>query len=151
MNAEPRRTRAAPRRARVVLILAGAYNLAWGGAVIIAPNAGFALMDLDPPTYPQIWQCLGMVVGVYGVGYLIAASDPWRHWPIVLVGLLGKIFGPIGFVYYAAIGQFPWSFGWTIITNDLLWWPWFVAILLGARRRAAADAANADDAPGAGS
>ena len=39
------------------------------------------------PRYPQIWQCVGMIVGVYGVGYLVAASDPLRHWPIVLVGM----------------------------------------------------------------
>ena len=38
-----------------------------------------------------------MIVGVYGIGYAIASTDPLRHWPIVLVNSLGKIFGPIGF------------------------------------------------------
>ena len=84
-----------------------------------------------------------MVIGVYGVGYLCASRDPLRHWPIVLVGLLGKIFGPIGFAWSAARGAIDWSFGWTILTNDLLWWWPFGGILLAAHRasRRGSDAA----------
>jgi hypothetical protein len=70
-----------------------------------------------------------MIVGVYGIGYGIAAYDSARHWPIVLVGLLGKIFGPIGFVWAATQGELPWSAGATILTNDLIWWIPFALIL----------------------
>ena len=76
-----------------------------------------------------------MVIGVFGIGYLAASRDPLAHWPITLVGLLGKVFGPIGFVYFASAGQFPWSFGWTILTNDLIWWIPFGLILYGSWRR----------------
>ncbi|MFM7806990.1 MAG: alkyl hydroperoxide reductase, partial [Planctomycetota bacterium] len=63
-----------------------------------------------------------------------------RHWPIVLVGMLGKIFGPIGFAWTASRGAIPWHFGGTILTNDLLWWAPFGMILLAAHRRSAAEA-----------
>jgi len=116
----------------ITLLLAAAYNLLWGGVVVARPNLAFGLVGLERPLYPQIWQCVGMIVGVYGVGYAVAAFAPLRHWPIVLVGLLGKIFGPIGFVQAASSGVFPWSFGWTIITNDLVWWIPFALILHGA-------------------
>ncbi|MHC5044925.1 MAG: alkyl hydroperoxide reductase [Planctomycetota bacterium] len=133
------------------LRLAGVYNLLWGAAVVAAPTWGFELAGLAPPRYPSIWQCVGMVVGVYGVGYLAAAPAPLRHWPIVLVGLLGKVLGPIGFLLTAARGELPWGFGWTIVTNDLVWWVPFALILHAAwragraerkdrRRRPAADA-----------
>jgi peroxiredoxin len=89
---------------------------------------------MQPPRYPQIWQCVGMIVGVYGIGYLVAARSPYRHWPIVLVGLLGKILGPIGFLQAALTGTLPWLWGTTILTNDLLWWIPFTAILYGAFR-----------------
>jgi peroxiredoxin len=79
-----------------------------------------------------------MIVGVYGVGYLVASRDPWRHWPIVLVGLLGKVFGPMGFVLAASRGELGWSLGWTIITNDLVWWAPFGVILWGALSQAQA-------------
>ena len=112
-----------------VLVMAGVYNLFWGGWVILQPLALFEWLSLTPPIYPQIWQCVGMIVGVYGLGYLIAAADPIRHWPIVFVGLLGKILGPIGFVSAAAQQTLPWSWGWIIVFNDLIWWVPFAAIL----------------------
>ena len=68
---------------------------------------------------------------VYGVGYLAAATNPYKHWPIVLVGLLGKVLGPIGFFSAALSGTLPWSWGVTIITNDLIWWAPFGLILYG--------------------
>lgn len=127
---------APPRWMQRWLVAAGLYNLLWGVPVILAPDLPFELVGMDPLPDPgrAIWQCLGMVIGVYGVGYLCAARDPLRHWPIVLVGLLGKIFGPIGFVWSASRGAIDWSFGATILTNDLLWWWPFGAILLAARR-----------------
>lgn len=111
------------------LIAAGLYNLLWGAWVVLFPNAGFSLIGIDPPRYPEIWQCVGMIVGVYGIGYLAAARDPLRHWPIVLVGLLGKLFGPIGFLQAATTGALPWIAGLTILTNDLIWWVPFSIIL----------------------
>ncbi len=114
---------------RSVLIAAGVYNLLWGAVVVFFPAALFRFAEMELPRYPQIWQCVGMIVGVYGIGYLVAASDPLRHWPITLVGLLGKVFGPIGFAGALLNGTLPLAFGATIITNDLIWWIPFAAIL----------------------
>jgi len=122
-----------------VLWAAAIYNLLWGSFVILFPALPFRWACIEPPNYPEIWQCLGMVVGVYGVGYAIAAANPLRHWPIVLVGLLGKILGPIGFLNAAWQGRLPWKAGWTIVANDLIWWLPFSAILLIALRGAGAE------------
>jgi len=119
---------------KYVLLAAGAYNLLWGAFAIIAPNALFRLLEMELPRYPGFWQCIGMIIGVYGIGYAIAAFDPMRHWPIVLVGLLGKVFGPIGFLMTAATGELPWRFGWSIFTNDLIWIVPFAIILWEAFR-----------------
>lgn len=127
-----------PTWARLALQAAGVYNLLWGAWVILFPMMIFDLIAADRPRYPEIWQCVGMIVGVYGIGYLIAASDPRRHWPMVLVGLLGKIFGPIGFIYALEQGVFPWQFGLNIITNDLIWWLPFLLILWDAYKHSSA-------------
>jgi hypothetical protein len=119
---------------RTVLRLAGAYNLLWGAFVIVWPQELFRRAGMTPPNYPEIWQCVGMVVGVYGVGYLIAAMDPMQHWPIVLVGFLGKLLGPIGFLDAALHHRLPWIAGWVNVTNDLIWLPPFAAILWCAWR-----------------
>lgn len=81
------------------------------------------------PQYPEIWQSVGMIVGVFGIGYLIAAFNPIRHWPIVLVGFLGKVFGPIGFIKAVSTGALPLSSAWITLTNDLIWWIPFGLIL----------------------
>jgi peroxiredoxin len=117
---------------KYVLIVAGIYNLVFGAAVILFPSFAFNMAGMELPRYPQIWQCVGMVVGVYGIGYLIAARDPCRHWPIVLVGLAGKLLGPIGLVFAAAQGEFPQFWGTIILFNDLIWWFPFGAILFEA-------------------
>ncbi|HZH89612.1 MAG TPA: hypothetical protein VEX70_03220 [Pyrinomonadaceae bacterium] len=127
-----------PRWMTWTLYAAGAYNLAWGAFVVLLPLAFFRWAGAAPPNYPQIWQCLGMVVGVYGVGYAIAARDPFRHWPIIFVGLLGKLLGPIGFLQTAARGDWPWALGWLNVTNDLIWLVPFALILRAAYRHSRA-------------
>jgi hypothetical protein len=120
-----------------VLLAAALYNLIWGGFIVLLPFAFFDWLGMERPNYPEIWQCVGMIVGVYGIGYGLAARDPMTHWPMVLVGLLGKIFGPIGFVEAVARGVFPLAFGLNIVTNDLIWWVPFGLILLRAWRQGA--------------
>lgn len=116
-----------------ILLAAAVCNIAWGTFAILSPLTLFRWCGLDPlPIYPELWQCVGMIVGVYGVGYAIAASDPFRHWTIVLVGLLGKIFGTVGFIGSVISGRLPLAMGWTIVTNDLIWWIPFGLILRNA-------------------
>lgn len=133
-----------PRWMTYVLLAAAIYNLAWGGWVLLRPMDLFDLTGIDRPLYPGIWQCVGMIVGVYGVGYAIAARDPYRHWPIVLVGFLGKTFGPIGMAYQWLLlppgspGRLPIQWGLVNITNDLIWWLPFAVILFQAFKAASA-------------
>jgi peroxiredoxin len=138
----------------IVLTLAGVYNILWGALTVLYPAWLFDLTGLDAPAYPFIWQCVGMIVGVYGLGYWIAASDPFRHWPIVLVGFLGKIFGPMGYiqgvfladapVIGAITNEVPVEFGVALITNDLIWWVPFAMILWGAAKAAHAPEGDAE-------
>ena len=114
------------------LKLAGIYNILFGIWVIGWPNAWFEISGMEVPRYPFLWQCIGMIVGVYGLGYLVASKSPLKHWPIVLVGFLGKVFGPIGFLWAAAQGELPWQAGWIIILNDLVWLVPFAMILWAA-------------------
>ena len=122
-------THPTPAWMRLTLQLAGVYNLLWGTWVVLFPHQFFDWTGLEQPNYLSIWQSVGMIVGVYGLGYYIAAYNPVRHYPIVLVGFLGKLFGPIGLVMYAFQGQLAWAFGWVNVTNDLIWLIPFALIL----------------------
>jgi peroxiredoxin len=120
---------------RHVLLAAGAYNILWGALAVVFPHVMFDWLGMARPNYPQFWQCIGMIVGVYGIGYAIASTDPARHWPIVLVGLLGKVLGPLGMVQALWTGALPWAFALNCVFNDLIWWVPFALILRHAWRR----------------
>ena len=113
----------------LVLKVASIYNIIWGAWVVLFPLHFFDLVGMEHPIHLVISQGMGMVIGVYGLGYWWASYSPVRHWPIVAVGFLGKIFGPAGFVMNYLQGTIPGSFGYTLITNDLIWWIPFGLIL----------------------
>ncbi|MFL2915325.1 MAG: alkyl hydroperoxide reductase [Nitrospinia bacterium] len=113
----------------ITLRLAAVYNVLWGMVAVLFPVQCFEFFGMQVPLYPQLWQCIGMIVGVYGVGYWLAADNPMVHWPIVLVGFMGKVFGPIGFSMALINEEFPLKFGLNIIFNDLIWWIPFFLIL----------------------
>ncbi len=124
----------APGWMKFTLILAGIYNLIWGLITVAMPEFYFQFSGMPLTNYPEIWQCVGMIVGVYGIGYIIAAFDPYKHWPIILVGLLGKVLGPFGYINAYYKGSFTLTAGITNITNDLVWWIPFTIILFKAYR-----------------
>ncbi len=112
------------------LMAAGIYNLIWGAISIFIPEMQLHMMGIETtPMVLILWKCIGMIVGVYGLGYCIASIDPKQHWPIVFVGLLGKLFGVVGMTYYIFAGTVPFEFGLTCCLNDLIWIPAFYLIL----------------------
>ena len=114
------------------LLAAAAYNALWGTWVGLFPRASFDLLGMTAPVYLPLWQSVGLMVGCYAIGYFIAAFDPYRGWPLVLVGFIGKVLGPLGMVYAVLSGQLPLAFAWNNITNDVIWWIPFFLILRGA-------------------
>jgi hypothetical protein len=111
----------ADRLFRIAFALAGCYNLAFGLWAAIWPLAFFDWFQIPSPRYPGIWACLGMVVGVYGLLYWYAAWKLETAWPIIAVGLLGKVLGPIGMVMSFG-DDWPRRLGMICVYNDLIWW-----------------------------
>jgi hypothetical protein len=62
-----------------------------------------------------------MVVGVYGLLYWYAAWKLEAAWPIIAVGLLGKVLGPIG-MFTSFSDDWPRRLGMICVYNDLIWW-----------------------------
>ena len=54
---------------KTVMRLAAVYNLLWGAWVVLFPLSFFRLTGMADPVHPMIWQGMGMVIGVYGLGY----------------------------------------------------------------------------------
>jgi hypothetical protein len=121
---------------RLIFTLAAIYNIAFGLWACLWPRAFFSSLEMAPPNYPGIWQCLGMIVGLYGVLYASAAWCLDRAKPIIAVGLAGKILGPIGLCLIIQSGEWPLRTFSLIVFNDLVWWLPFTLFLLESMRSA---------------
>jgi hypothetical protein len=106
---------------KITFIMAGIYNICWGLWVSLDPTWLFRFAEMPIPNYPEIFVCVGMIVGLYGVVYLEIARKPEKGFVLALVGFVGKILGPIGIIYYMFLGK------WTLpaiimnVTNDFIW------------------------------
>lgn len=131
------------------LYAAGAYNMLWGAWVVFFPASHWQVLGMAPPRYMALWQCIGMIVGVYGLGYAIAARDPVRHWPIIFVGLVGKVLGPAGLGWAVLTGQLPLRWGVINVFNDAIWWvPFALALRFAWAEQRKARIAAATSEPG---
>ena len=61
---------------RVTFAAAGVYNIVWGLYAVADPQWLFRLAGMPPSNTPQIFACLGMVLGLYGLLYLEVARRP---------------------------------------------------------------------------
>jgi hypothetical protein len=119
---------------RLIFTAAAAYNLLFGAWAALWPLSFFAHFDLAAPRYPSIWACLGMVIGLYGLGYAYAARRLDRAAPFIAIGLLGKLLGPAGWMVAVIGGEWPMRTITLILFNDVIWWVPFGLFLLEGTR-----------------
>ncbi len=111
---------AAPWQRRIIAI-AAVYNIIWGSIVIAFPELLWNLVGAPVPEPVALWRGLGAIIGAFGLGFLIAATDPYRHWLLIAVAAVAKSAGTIGFFWAASQGDLPWSFGWLVLVDDFAW------------------------------
>ncbi len=116
-------------------LAAALYNFFWGILVVVQPYFLFDVYDIPRPGDVSLWQVVGMFLLVYAPAYFWAARHPYRFRHFILIGLLGKLLGPLGFVYSYVAGHLPLAFGWILLTNDLIWWPAFGLFIWRAVKR----------------
>ncbi|MCO8122048.1 SelL-related redox protein [Stieleria sp. TO1_6] len=120
---------------RLVLLLGGLANLSWALLSLTIPGTVLNWSGLEnTATTILLWRCIGMIIGVYGIGFLIASRHPYRHWPIVLLGFVGKLLGAIGCLIAIPAITSATQAGWLILANEALWLVPFAVILWGALR-----------------
>lgn len=107
---------------QITFVLAGVYNICWGLVASAEPQWFFRVSNLPLINHPEIFQCLGMVIGLYGIIYLEVARHPEKGWLLAAVGLLGKVLGPIGLGVLIFSGKWPPATFILCLTNDFIWW-----------------------------
>lgn len=117
---------------KAILFAAAIYHLAWAIFAITFPESFFILAKIPVPQYIEMWQLVGLYTGVLGIGYLLAAFNPIRHWRIVLLGFTIKFIIALCFIN-SVLHQNENSIVYKMITfNHLIWLPLFALILYNA-------------------
>ena len=78
---------------------------------------------------------IGMLVGVYGYGYWVVSKYPRQYPQLALLGLAGKVLGPIGWAYHVFLHDIPAKTLLVNVFNDLIWIPFFIWYLLWIRKQ----------------
>jgi len=124
---------------RLVLRFAGTFNLLAGAAMISLYHEGYKLLEIPKPHLILPEQIMGVLVGLFGVGYHMVASRPIVNRNILVLGFWSKAISS-GFVFwYVAAGQLPlWSVA-AVTLSDLIYLPPFYMIWRHLSRLARAD------------
>lgn len=117
---------------RAVFLVAGIYNIAWGLYAAVDPQWLFRFARMPLLNHAEIFACLGMVIGLYGLLYLEVARVPERGWLLAAVGFTGKVLGPLGLAVLLWRGIWPPATLVLCITNDFIWWVPFAVYLRDA-------------------
>jgi hypothetical protein len=117
---------------RRVLLAAGLYHLAFAIWTNCWPHLWFDWIGMARPNHPLMWQGVGVIMGVLGIGMIIASKKPMEHWLIVLFGFIKFSLGVAGFSLAYMRNEIPLISIWMMGIDDLIWWAPFAAILWAA-------------------
>ena len=119
---------------RRVLLAAAIYHIAFAIWANCWPHLWFDWLGIDRPNHVLLWRGVGLVIGLMGVCFLVAAKNPIHHWLIVLIGFAKFNLGIAGFALEIFHGEIPLHSIWMMAVDDLVWWAPFAGILYASVR-----------------
>jgi hypothetical protein len=112
-----------------LLFAAGAYHLFFAVAAFAWPHLCFDLVGIARPNHAILWRAAGLLSAVFGIGFLIAARDPIRHWPLVFLGFAKATLVIVLLVTSIFAKELPAQSLWLAFFDDFIWWFPLAAIL----------------------
>jgi len=112
-----------------LLWFVGGYNLLAGVGMFCFYHEGFKLLGVEKPQLNLPIQLVGMLVGLFGVGYWMVASNPVENRNLLLLGFWSKALGSMLGVYYVCVGKLPTVFLAMLFFSDIVYLPPFYMIL----------------------
>ncbi len=122
---------------KYLLWFVGAYNILAGIGMIVFYHEGFRFLDVPKPELMLPLQIVGVLVGLFGVGYWLVAWNPLENRNILTLGFFSKFLGSILGVSYVVAGKLPLMFLVVLFFADIMYLPPFLAIMRRLYREAA--------------
>lgn len=125
---------------RQLLRFVAVYNVLAGIGMLFFYHEGYKLLGLTKPNLNLPIQLVGVLVGLFGVGYWLVAANPIENRNVLMLGFWSKALGSVLGLYYLAIGKMPLVFLPILFFADIIYLPPFVVILRRLYRLAAKSA-----------
>jgi hypothetical protein len=112
-----------------LLVFAGCYNLLVCLNLGVFYHEALRFFGLPKPQILLFVQLVGILVGLFGVGYLMVARHPVENRNLLLLGFLSKALGTALAVGYFLLGKVSIAFMILVVFSDLVYLPPFLVIL----------------------
>lgn len=103
------------------LTFIGIYNILLAVCMIFFTEQVFTFFHASDSDHLLVWKLLGLFVGLFGMGYLLAATNQYVHWPVILMGFTFNLSVTVGFLYYLFTAHLSWSISWIVLINTSIW------------------------------
>jgi hypothetical protein len=119
---------------KYLLWFVGGYNLLAGVGMLAFYHEGYKLLGVVKPQLNLPIQLVGILVGLFGVGYWLVAANPIENRNILMLGFWSKALGSVLGLYYWAAGRLPPLFIVVLFFSDIVYLAPFAVILRRLKR-----------------
>jgi small multidrug resistance pump len=129
---------------KYLLRFAAIYNLAASANMLFFYREGFETLGMAAPM--PIWpvQLLGLLVGLFGVGYWMVSVRPAHNRDLLLLGFWSKLLGSLLAIYHWRLDNVPNQFLGLVVISDIVYLAPFWMILWHLKRQSRGDSIAAE-------
>lgn len=109
------------KRINASIFISALYFIVWGLLVLIKPGLLHSVVVGEANTPLVFWDFMGIITLVLGIGLIIAAFDPFKHWLIVLMVTIFHLGVIAGFLVGYRAGMFSSAYLPFLFFNHFLW------------------------------
>jgi small multidrug resistance pump len=114
---------------KFVLRFVAVFNVLAGLFMLIGYHETYKIIGMNKPDISFPIQLVGILVGLFGVGYYLVAKNPIENRAVLLLGFWSKALGSCLGTYYVVRGQLPLQFVGVYFFADVIYLPPFYLIL----------------------
>jgi len=114
---------------RFLLVFAGCFNLLAGFSMVVFYHEGYRLLGLPKPQVVLPVQVMGVLVALFGVGYLLVARNPLENRHLLTLGFLSKALSSLLALASVAAGDLPLVFLPALFFADIVYLPPFYVVM----------------------
>ncbi len=129
---------------RRLLYFVGCYNLLAGLTMLVFYHECFKFIGVPKPHLMLPVQLVGMLVGLFGVGYIMVARNPVENRNLLVLGFWSKALGSSLGVGYVMLGKLPPVFLVILFFADIMYLPPFWVVMHRLRALAAGKSVSSD-------